>query len=226
MTFATPGPVDPKSRQYRYAKGEGATDPSGAGRITPSSDPAASGASEAEILGFGMKLFLASLTMVFMGCFVAYVIIWFRNRVGWESAVDTGELMGLAGATVLLVAADLASARALKRAPDRARAKRLTRLTIAFAVVYLGVQSLSWLPILARVDRRTGGDLRMEEVLFLMLTFAHAVHVLGGVIANGIVLGKADSDGGPRRNTLRMLYQYWRFLTVVWVGVLGLLIAL
>ena len=71
-----------------------------------------------------------------------------------------------------------------------------------------------------------GQDLRMEEVLFLMLTFAHAVHVLGGVIANGIVLGKADSDGGPRRNTLRMLYQYWRFLTVVWVGVLGLLIAL
>ena len=91
-------------------------------------------------------------------------------------------------------------------------------------MVYLGVQSLSWLPILERVDRRTGGDLRMEEVLFLMLTFAHAVHVLGGVIANGIVLGKADSDGGPRRNTLRMLYQYWRFLTVVWVGVLGLLI--
>ena len=136
------------------------------------------------------------------------------------------ELTGLAAATALLVAADIAASRALKRAPDRARAKRLTKLTIVFALVYLGVQSLSWFPILERVDRRTGGDLQMEDVLFLMLTIAHAVHVLGGVIANGIVLGKADSDGGPRRNTLRMLYQYWRFLTVVWVGVLALLIAL
>ena len=90
-----------------------------------------------------------------------------------ESAVDSGELMA-SPAPPSCWSRRTSPRLALKRAPDRARAKRLTKLTIAFAVVYLGVQSLSWLPILERVDRRTGGDLRMEEVLFLMLTFAHA----------------------------------------------------
>lgn len=224
MTHATPGPHDGRNRHYRYAQGEAAPDPAGAGRVTPGATEGM--ASESEILGFGMKLFLASLTMVFMGCFVAYLVIWFRNRNGWESAIDGRELGGLAAATVLLVIADVCAARALKRAPDRARARRLTVLTIVFAVVYLVVQSLSWFPILERVDRRTGGDLRMEEVLFLMLTFAHAIHVLGGVVANGVVLARAKANDGPKRDSLRLLYQYWRFLTVVWVGVLGLLLAL
>lgn len=183
-------------------------------------------ASESEILGFGMKLFLASLTMVFMGCFVAYLVIWFKNKADWQNPMDPKELLGLGAATLLLVAADVLSARALKRAPDRKKARVLTLAAAVVAGIYLAVQMASWWPIFARVDRRTGGDLRMEDVLFLMLTIAHAVHVMGGILANVIVLLRAQADGGPRRNTLRMLYQYWRFLTVIWVGVLALLIGL
>lgn len=224
MSITTPGPFDPRSPRRRHGGQEQALRPSGAGgpRLGPQTE---GGATESEILGFGMKLFLASLTMVFMGCFVAYVVMWAKNRDGWQSAVDTAEVITLAAATVLLVAADLAAARALKRAPDRAAARRLTVVTIVLALVYLVVQATSWMPIFRRVDRTTGGDLRMEEVVFLILTLAHAIHVLGGIIANGVVVLRAEATGGPRRDTLRLLYQYWRFLTVVWVGVLALLFA-
>lgn len=221
-------PVDPQ-RAARYDRTADDPMPNGAGgaaaadtRILP--DPPAS---EAEIQGFGMKIFLASLTMVFMGTFVAYGVIWWRNRDGWDRVVDRGELLGLAAATVLLVVADVCAARALKAAENQARAWSLTRLTVISATIYLVVQSLSWVPLLEAVDRRPGAEngLGMEGFLFLMLTLAHAVHVLGGIIANFMVLLRSRKGGGPAVGSLRLLYQYWRFLTVVWVAVLGLLLA-
>ncbi len=227
MTYSTPGPLARIDRHHRHDRGDSTPlDMGGSGAAARALPQGGGGASEAEILGFGMKVFLASLTMVFMGCFVAYLVIWFKNKDDWQNPMVGRELVGLAAATVLLVLADLLSARALKRAPDRKKARALTRNAAIIAGLYLVVQSFSWAPIFARVDRRTGGDLRMEDVLFLMLTIAHAVHVLGGIIANVIVLLRAQADGGPRRTTLSMLYNYWRFLTVVWVAVLALLIGL
>lgn len=58
-----------------------------------------------------------------------------------------------------------------------------------------------------------------------MLTFAHAAHVLGGIVANFVVLYRSRGGDGPRRGALRLLYQYWRFLTIVWVAVLVALFA-
>ncbi len=86
------------------------------------------------------------------------------------------------------------------------------------------VQSLSWAPLLAKADPIAGGTLRIEGFLFLMLTFAHAAHVIGGIIANGIVYVRSSRGRGPTRGALQMLYQYWRFLTVVWIAVLAMLL--
>ena len=224
MSFSTPGPLRYVDRQARYKAREddGHPDPASAGArgVAPQDEAA----TEAEVLGFGMKLFLASLTMIFGATFVAYGIIWWRNRVGWEGAVDTGEVLGLAAATILLVAADVGAMRAFKKVPDRAPARKLTRFTAITASLYLVVQTISWVPLLAQADPR-GGELRMEGFLFLMLTFAHAAHVLGGIVANVIVDVRSAPDGGPGRGALQMLYQYWRFLTAMWVFVLAMLLA-
>ena len=194
-------------------------DPSG-GRITPAPEGPAP-----DVIGLGMKLFLASLTMIFGATFVAYGIFRWRERADWKSILDTPEVLGLAAATVLLVIADVASARALKKADTRARAKRLTLVTAIFASIYMVVQAISWVPILDTVGDRVngsivGGTLGHAGGLFLMLTFAHAIHVFGGIVANVIVLARSGGDRGPTRDSLRMLYGYWRFLTVMWVAVL------
>ncbi|MEL6715211.1 MAG: hypothetical protein AAFP86_15630, partial [Planctomycetota bacterium] len=214
-------------RLARALPGGSGAGPGGASALPASGAGAQSPEQQAEIEGFGMTIFLASLTMVFGGVFAAYLIIWFKNRADWQGIVDGREMSTLALATVLLVAADLASARALKVAADKPRAWSLTRLGAAVATVYLVVQSFSWFPLLAQANQPGhGGTLEIEGFLFLMLTFSHAVHVLGGIIANVVVLGRARSTDGPRPGTLRLLYKYWRFLTLVWVAVLATLFAL
>jgi cytochrome c oxidase subunit 3 len=223
MSYSTPGPLRHLDRHGRLeASGEvpdGGYAGAGARGVAPSEAPA----SESEVLGFGMKLFLASLTMIFGATFAAYGIIWWRNRADWQGAVDSGEVIRLAAATVLLVIADVAAARAFRQESDQPRAFRLTRLTLITASIYVVVQSFSWFPLIAQGDPDGDGTLRMEGFLFLMLTVAHAAHVLGGVVANGIVLARSTGGRGPQSGSLQMLYQYWRFLTVMWVAVLALL---
>ena len=112
MSHSTPGPL---RRLERHARLEASGDlpPDGyAGAGARGVDPADVPATEAEVLGLGMKLFLASLTMIFGATFAAYGIIWWRNRADWEGAVDSGEILRLAIATILLVAADVAAMRA------------------------------------------------------------------------------------------------------------------
>ncbi len=206
-------------RHFRYERTEEVPLPAGA----PSQRGHELTEVRPDVAGFGMKLFLVSLTMVFGSTFVAFGIIRWRNRDAWESIVDSREILGLVAASVLLVVADVASMRALKRTQTRSIASRLTLVTLISATLYLGVQTVSWLPLWAKRDPVDGGDLTMPGVLFLMLTFAHALHVLGGIIANAIVLLRARMGTGPTRNALRLLYTYWRFLTVMWVAVLVLL---
>lgn len=218
-------------RAYRYQAPADASDlplegPSGA-RVTPAHGSAHGGASP-DMIAFGMKLFLASLTMIFGATFVAYGIFRWRERLEWESIITTREILGLAAATILLVVADIASMRALKKADTRAAAARLTWVTAIFASVYMVVQAMSWVPLLGQVGERingsiVGGTLKHAGGLFLMVTFAHAIHVLGGVIANAVVLVRSTDGRGPNRDSLRMLYSYWRFLTVMWIAVLAIL---
>ncbi|MGD2019044.1 MAG: hypothetical protein PVJ89_13065 [Planctomycetota bacterium] len=226
MSHSTPGPL---RRLERHARLEASGDlpPDGyAGAGARGVDPADVPATEAEVLGLGMKLFLASLTMIFGATFAAYGIIWWRNRADWEGAVDSGEILRLAIATILLVAADVAAMRAFKRVDDRPAAFRLTAVTLVTALVYVVVQSISWFPLIAQGDPDGDGTLRMEGFLFLMLTIAHAAHVLGGVVANGIVLARSTGGRGPLSGSLQLLYGYWRFLTVMWVAVLALLLGM
>ncbi|MEM6675935.1 MAG: hypothetical protein AAF726_24010 [Planctomycetota bacterium] len=225
MPFSTSRSIDAGFRQSRYElRGEpGFSDPSGAsGRgVHPSEHPA----TEADVLGLGMKLFLASLTMIFGATFVAYGIIWWRNRADWEGAISGGEVAGLAIATILLVVADLSASRARRAVGDAPRARKLTLFTAVAATIYLIVQTISWVPLIAQSDPDGDGTLRMEGFLFLMLTFAHAAHVLGGIVANAIVYLRSGAERGPTRGALQMLFEYWRFLTAMWIAVLALLIA-
>ena len=223
MSYSTPGPLRLLERVARLEASGDAPDDGYAGAGARGVDASEIPASESEVLGLGMKLFLASLTMIFGATFAAYGIIWWRSRDEWQGAVDSGEVVRLAAATVLLIVADIAAARAYRKEGDRQAAFKLTRLTLIMASVYIVVQSFSWFPLIAQGDPDGDGTLRMEGFLFLMLTIAHAAHVLGGVVANGIVLARSTGGRGPLPGALQMLYQYWRFLTVMWVAVLALL---
>jgi cytochrome c oxidase subunit III len=57
---------------------------------------------------------------------------------------------------------------------------------------------------------------------FYLLTVAHALHILGGIIGLGYVMRKLDKSE-LRRSTLDAASRYWHFVDILWVYLLLLL---
>ncbi|MEZ6017951.1 MAG: hypothetical protein R3F49_22795 [Planctomycetota bacterium] len=180
---------------------------------------------EDEVNSFGMAIFLASLVMIFGATLAAYGIFRWREGASWSAAEPLRNVASLTLATVVLVICDVLATRARKRSADLALARRLTGMTLVLASVYLVVQVSSWVLIFRDALPGEGPKLPMEATLFLVLTFTHAVHVLGGIVANAIVYHRSSDGRGPRRVSLDLLFKYWRFLTIVWLVIAAVLLA-
>lgn len=180
---------------------------------------------EHEVNSFGMTLFLASLTMIFGATLAAYGIFRWREGSDWEIAEPSRNLATLALATLVLVTCDVLASVARKRSTERPLARRLTSGSLALAIVYMVVQGWNWIGIVSVALPSEGPRIGMEATLFLVLTFTHAAHVLGGIIANAVVVHRSRDGQGPRQASLELLYRYWRFLTIVWFVIVAVLLA-
>ena len=215
MSYSTPGPLRQIDRFARLEVSgdlpEGGYAGAGARGVAPAEVPA----SESEVLGFGMKLFLASLTMIFGATFAAYGIIWWRSRDEWQGAVDSGEVMRLAAATVLLVVADIAAARAVPQGgrPD-------SRVQAHPADAHHGLDLPRRPELQLDPPDRPGGPRRGRDAAHggVPLSHAHDRSRRSRARRRGWRTGScshASTGGrGPLAGSLQMLYQYWRFLTV------------
>ncbi len=197
----------------------------GRGERTPGRAPEHPAADEDEVHGFGMSIFLASLVMIFGATLAAYGIFRWREGATWDAAEPMRNLVALALATAVLVTCDVLATRARRRDTEPRRARRLTQISLWLATGYLAVQLFNWVQLLQAALPGDGPRVGMEATLFLVLTFTHAVHVLGGVIANAVVVHRSRDGQGPRRVSLEMLFRYWRFLTIVWVVIVAVLVA-
>lgn len=180
---------------------------------------------EQEVNSFGMAIFLASLAMIFGATLAAYGIFRWREGASWSAAEPFRNVVTLGLATVVLVACDVLATVARRRWSERPLARKLTLIALALASVYLVVQVWNWVGLVGAALPGDGPRITMEATLFLVLTFTHAVHVLGGVIANGIVVVRSRDGRGPRRASLELLFRYWRFLTIVWFVIVVVLLA-
>lgn len=61
---------------------------------------------------------------------------------------------------------------------------------------------------------------------FYMITGAHGLHILGGLVALGVLMADAWNDGPIERLILRseLCATYWHFLLLVWIVILVVLI--
>ena len=61
---------------------------------------------------------------------------------------------------------------------------------------------------------------------FFMITGAHGLHILGGIVALGVLISDAWNDGPFERLILRseLCATYWHFLLLVWIVILVVLI--
>jgi len=180
---------------------------------------------EQEVNSLGMTIFLASLAMIFGATLAAYGIFRWREGESWSAAEPLRNLVTLGVATAVLVACDVLATLARRRWSERLVARKFTLIALGLASVYLVVQVWNWVGLVGAALPGDGPRISMEATLFLVLTFTHAVHVLGGVIANTVVVVRSRAGRGPRRASLELLFRYWRFLTIVWFVLVAVLLA-
>lgn len=167
----------------------------------------------------GVKIFLASLSMLFGASLLGYVITRFQVD-DWQGYEIPGLRFGLAVSTVFLVGCSWFIHRGLAAARrDDSRGLRIALwVTAGLALAFLVNQTFNW----AELIEFHGGLQRTRDVslfLFYALTSVHALHVLGGFVPLGIVLAKAQRGAYTSRDHRGLVNcaLYWHFLDLVWV---------
>lgn len=175
---------------------------------------------------FGLKLFLASLSVLFAASLVAYAII----RV---SATRRGlplHELHMPGMLWLSTGAMLISSLTIHLAIGQVRAGRQRAFrgalvtTSILGLAFLLIQAPSLYKIL-----QTHEAFRQQNVflygLILMLIALHALHVIGGLVPLGLVTvrGLIGRYHAGRYEGVRQVAVYWHFLDIVWLMMFGLL---
>jgi len=167
----------------------------------------------------GIWLFLASEVMLFGGLFSAYVLL--RKGAatwpdGWTianvplGALNTGVLISSSVTMVLSWVA--------LREKDLSRFWLWMGFTILLGVMFLGIKLFEY------ADKFQHGlwpSTSTYMALYFTLTGLHALHVIGGVIANTVLLGTSfgmwEREPGRLTNRVEAAGLYWHFVDVVWI---------
>jgi cytochrome c oxidase subunit 3 len=103
---------------------------------------------------------------------------------------------------------------------EHAKARKFLVATTVLGAAFIASQMLAWL---ALVNRGFGMRGDPYAGFFYILTGAHSVHLLGGIIALGTILLRSWNDTvyGPeleyRKNLARSVGWYWHFMGILWV---------
>lgn len=162
----------------------------------------------------GLWLFMAVVATLFTLFLAAYAMR--MDTADWSSIVMPGPLWL---STALLLAGSVAMQRAASaaRTLHRARARHLLLAGGVAAMAFLASQLWAWQALL---DQRVGLSANPAASFFYLLTALHGLHVIGGLLAWGVVAQAAASPAAePRRLALQITLcaRYWHLLLAVWV---------
>jgi cytochrome c oxidase subunit 3 len=166
----------------------------------------------------GVWLFLASEVMLFGALFSAYALLRV-SAVAWPHgremlSVDTGLIN-----TVVLFASTFLVWRA-RASPTGSTGRRLMESSV-LATLFVALKAHEYQGELARgLVPSTNTFL----ATYFTLTGLHALHVVGGMIANlWTVVGSRRVEPARTAGRVHALSLYWAFVDVVWLVILSLM---
>jgi heme/copper-type cytochrome/quinol oxidase subunit 3 len=164
--------------------------------------------------------FLASEIMVFGGLVASYIV--FRlGGTGWAEASHHLSVTLAAVNTVVLLTSSFTVVQAFVAAErgQVARFRTHLALTILGGLIFLGIKAVEYTTEI-RAGFTPGAGIFWS--FYYAMTGLHGLHVLGGVVVNGVVL---VTEGAGVRNTNRVELAglYWHFVDVVWIFIFPLL---
>ena len=163
----------------------------------------------------GMILFVSSEIM-FFGALIGALFSLRLRAAAWPpegSPVPDAVLAGVL--TIFLVASSMTQHRALHavRSGERALARRWMTGTLLLGLLFIGGQGFEW-----RSLTEEGLTIASNSfgTMFFLLTGAHGLHVLGGLVMIGAMAGRVTR--APRASgTLDAVTLYWHFVDAVWL---------
>ena len=169
------------------------------------------------VLTVGTVVWLASELMFFSGLFAAYFTLR-ATAAGGEWPPPDVELEVLTSG--LFTLGLVASSGTMQLAVRAVAAGRLPAFrgwllaTLALAAAFVANQAHEWSSLEFSVSSHAYGS------AFYVMTGFHGIHVLGGMLAMVLLLGRAGSGrfGAADTPAVEMVSYYWHFVDVVWVG--------
>lgn len=167
------------------------------------------------VLSVGTIVWLGSEVMFFSGLFAAYFSLresatgpWPPHDVHLETAV--------AGAFTMLLVVSSGTMQLAVRAVEAGKRqlfRRWTVVTAALAVVFLANQAREW------SAAEFGPTTHAYGSAFFVMTGFHGLHVLGGVLAMALLVGRAADVrfGAAQAPAVEVVSYYWHFVDVVWI---------
>jgi cytochrome c oxidase subunit 3 len=176
------------------------------------------------VLTVGTVVWLASELMFFSGLFAAYFTLRATSPGDWPPAGDELNVAVSGLFTLALVA----SSGTMQLAVRALVAGRLPAFrgwmvaTMVLAVGFLANQAHEWSSLEFSVSSHPYGS------CFYVMTGFHGLHVLGGVLAMVLLLGRSGSGrfGAAEAPAVEMVSYYWHFVDVVWIGLWAVLFLL
>lgn len=201
--------------------------------MTVPREPFRTAARRLDALRFGMRLFLASLAVLFISTAIAFLVVRFSPevRASWRGIVLPWELL-LSSALLAASSVTCESALGSIQRGDRAGLARRLRQTAAWALGFVAVQAWCWWRLLEGFDVVSAfrGDPDAAPIvavwMFVVLTALHAMHVIGGVMPM-LTTAKRASEGrytAAEHSGVMLLRSYWHFLGLVWIGLVLLVL--
>ncbi|HLA95417.1 MAG TPA: cytochrome c oxidase subunit 3 [Pyrinomonadaceae bacterium] len=162
---------------------------------------------------------LLVVLMTFGGLIGSYIVIATNDAIEWQPFALPVQVW-ISTAVILASTVTYELARRAVFANHQLNIQRFMIATTVLGGVFISSQLLAWL---ALVDRGLYMSGNPYAGFFYILTAAHAIHVLGGIVALGAILLRCWYPTGNsdelqyRRNLARSVGWYWHFMGVLWI---------
>ncbi|MBZ5702398.1 MAG: cytochrome c oxidase subunit 3 [Acidobacteriia bacterium] len=168
----------------------------------------------------GISIALAAIVMFFMALTSAYVILKGVNSL-WQQ-VTLPPILWVNTVVLFVSSLTIELARRRLARSDFSAFRALWKVTTGLGLLFLAGQLLAWRQLVA-----AGAYLSSNTAssFFYILTAAHALHLLGGIIALAYVaVHNFDrGEGVSRVVAANVAAIYWHFMDGLWVYLLALL---
>ncbi len=168
------------------------------------------------LLTVGTVVWLASELMFFSGLFAAYFTLRAAAKGPWPPAGVELDV-AVSGAFTLALVASSGTMQLAVRAIAAGRLAAFRAWVVAtfvLAGMFIANQAHEWLTLGFSVSSHAYGS------SFYVMTGFHGMHVIGGMLAMVLLLGRSGSRrfGAGDLPAVEMVSYYWHFVDLVWVA--------